>query len=170
MTKKVEYGDIMRAGDIEPGQCFRKISGRFAYLRVSDASAAFYGLDGARSDSTLSRFIYGVCYNGNMTQMPVDKEVVLVAPTELDYERLAEKEWDRVICGRETVVHDPFSDPVMAAHIAREPGELGAEHLDRIRDIHGQLLRESSMYREAHTLGLIGLMARMQLAELKKGD
>ncbi len=48
-----------------------------------------------------------------------------------------------------------------------EPGQLD---LAATRALHDHLMIESSMYREAHALGLVGLMASLQLAELESRD
>lgn len=54
------------ASDI--GSFFRKKSGDFAYLRISESSIKFLGLDPG--------YVYGVCHNGNVTKVTPDCQVV----------------------------------------------------------------------------------------------
>ena len=48
--------------------------------------------------------------------------------------------------------------------LQREPGTL---NLKRVGELHDLLMRESALYREAHQLGLVGLMSQRMLAELE---
>lgn len=49
--------------------CFRKRTGYFTFVRVSDSAIKFYKLD--------PNLVHGVCYNGNMCSVKPD---TLVAP------------------------------------------------------------------------------------------
>lgn len=53
---------------IAPGQCFRKKTGEYVYLRISESAARFLGLDTSN--------VHGVCYNGNMCMVKSDVRVV----------------------------------------------------------------------------------------------
>lgn len=50
----------------------------------------------------------------------------------------------------------------------RELGELSKADLDWVRETHEKLMAESSLYREAHRMHWVGLMAHLQLAELRR--
>ncbi len=51
-----------RVEKIEDGQCFKKMGGTLAYMRISDSAANFLRLD--------HRYrVYGVAYNGNVSTM-----------------------------------------------------------------------------------------------------
>lgn len=59
---------LVDASTIEQGQCWRKKTGEFVYLAISESAKKFYGLD--------SNKLYGVCFNGNMTAVSYGTEVV----------------------------------------------------------------------------------------------
>lgn len=60
-----------QAKDIEEGECFRKESGEYEYLRISESSLKFFGYLGC------DRNIVGVCVrNGNLTAVSKDKIVI----------------------------------------------------------------------------------------------
>lgn len=58
----------MAAARIEQGQCWRKKTGEFVYLAISESAKNFYGLDADK--------LYGVCFNGNMAAVSLATEVV----------------------------------------------------------------------------------------------
>lgn len=75
--------------EIEEGHCFRKRNGEFAYLRISDSAVKHFGLKH-------ETHVYGVCYNGNMTEMERGKMVEPVDVSVMDENRGKEEEFDRV--------------------------------------------------------------------------
>lgn len=75
--------------EIESGCFFRKQSGRYAYMRMSDSSAEFIGLD--RS------FIYGVSFNGSVTRVKRGTVVVSVAVDEFIANIKADAAWHELI-------------------------------------------------------------------------
>ena len=52
---------LVRADEIEQGGWFVKKNGHFAYLKLSESSVRFLGLD--------EDHVHGVCFNGNMTMV-----------------------------------------------------------------------------------------------------
>jgi hypothetical protein len=68
------------AEDIEQGECFRKKTGTYIYLRISDSAVRFYIEKGLDKEATPDK-IYGVCLvNGNMCSAdkhtPVSQPVI----------------------------------------------------------------------------------------------
>ena len=86
--------------DIEQGQCFRKRTGEFAYLRISDSAARHFGLKH-------QTHVYGVCYNGNMTEIERGTLVVPVEISVMNENREKEKNWDRIFCRSGVTVATP---------------------------------------------------------------
>lgn len=80
--------------EIEEGFCFRKKNGTLAYLRISESSVKFHGLDH-------ETHIYGACYNGNITKVAKGTLVEPVDISVMDENRYAEEEWDRTFAGEE---------------------------------------------------------------------
>lgn len=78
---------LVRADSIEEGHCFRKRTGAYAYLRLSEGSVRFLKLD--------TNFVYGICYNGNVVKLPKDKMVAPVPVTRMDENRDFELAWNR---------------------------------------------------------------------------
>lgn len=74
--------------NIQSGQCFKKKQGTFAYIRISDSSAKFFGLK-------YETHVYGVCYNGNMAEIERGKLVVSVDVSAMNENRKAEEDWNR---------------------------------------------------------------------------
>lgn len=61
---------------IEEGGFFKKKSGMYVYLRMSDSSAKFLGLD--------PDCIYGTCFNGNVAK--VHRGVLVTSATAMDFQ------------------------------------------------------------------------------------
>jgi len=72
---------------IEFGKCFRKKNGEFAYLRISDNSARFFGLK-------YETHVYGVGYNGSMTEVERGKMVEPVDASVMEDNRSSEDNWN----------------------------------------------------------------------------
>lgn len=60
----------IKAEDIAAGDFFRKKTGEFIYMRISESSAKHHQVRGNEDG------IVGVCHNGNIAHVPFDKEVV----------------------------------------------------------------------------------------------
>jgi hypothetical protein len=106
--------------EIKPGQCFRKKNGEFAYLRISDSSARFYGLP--------ETHVYGVCFNGNVTKVERGKLVVPVPVSVMAENRAGREAWDRIFA-RKPDYSKPVDVVVFLQHTAKvcgysEPGML----------------------------------------------
>lgn len=153
----------VKAIDIEQGEHFRKKTGTMVYLRISLAALNFYGITDAVVVAGVSK-VYGVCHNGNMTRVDGDTEVVPMPASAMEDNRLDGLSWDVEIRGGRENVDSP---PIPAA-IDREPGEVSKADLDWVRETHEKLMVESSLYREAERLHMVGLMFRMQLTELRR--
>lgn len=57
----------MKAANIERGGFFTKKTGTYVYIRISEASANFLGLDPSK--------VYGVSFNGNTCAIDATKDV-----------------------------------------------------------------------------------------------
>ena len=57
----------MKAADVERGGFFTKKTGTYVYIRISESSANFLGLDPTK--------VYGVSFNGNTCSIDANKEV-----------------------------------------------------------------------------------------------
>lgn len=55
------------------GGCFRKKTGSYVYMRLSESSVKFLKLD--------PDYVYGVCYNGNVAKVKKDTLVVPMPKT-----------------------------------------------------------------------------------------
>lgn len=75
------------------GGAFRKPRGEYVYLRVSKASAKFFGLD--------ENFVYGVTFNGNMTRVPLKQQVVQMSLKSMLQNVETTETWERNVCNRE---------------------------------------------------------------------
>ena len=64
----VQEGSVP-ASEIKEGCCFRKLTGEYVYLRISDAAVSFHGFRLGPQQ------VYGVCYNGNITNVDLDTPV-----------------------------------------------------------------------------------------------
>lgn len=69
----------VEASTIEQGECFRKRTGSYVYLRIAPASMEFYGLD--------PEDVFGVCFNGNMCNLRGDTLVVPMPPSAMSDNR-----------------------------------------------------------------------------------
>ena len=74
-----DYGQVLREGVIPvhmipEGECFRKPTGEFVYLRISTGSIHYLQL----ADNK----VYGVCRNGNIAVMDPETSVVACDSTE----------------------------------------------------------------------------------------
>ena len=77
-------GKISEARDVQG--CFRKRTGSFVYLRLSDSSVRVLDLEPI--------FIYGVCYNGNVTRVMPDTLVVEMSLQDMLSNQKSEDEWN----------------------------------------------------------------------------
>jgi len=80
---------VVPACEIQPGECFRKLRGSFAYLRISDSSLKAYQVPGR------TKYIFGVSYNGNMAKVEYYAMVVRVEPETMQINREAEEHWNK---------------------------------------------------------------------------
>lgn len=78
-----------KACDIVEGGYFRKITGTYAYLRISKASVKHHGLG--------QDFVYGVCFNGNITCLKADREVVEISIEEFLENVEQDRDWHRTV-------------------------------------------------------------------------
>lgn len=80
--------------DIERGQGFRKLQGTFVYLRISDLAVKHLGLE-------YKTYVYGVCFNGNVTKIQRDKLVVPEKPGKMDANRASIELLDNIFSSKE---------------------------------------------------------------------
>lgn len=66
----------VKAGDLRGGDVFRKKTGTFGYIVISESSARFLGLDTEK--------VHGISSNGNTTSVSRDTDVVRASIAELD--------------------------------------------------------------------------------------
>ena len=71
------------------GGCFRKRTGEFVYMRLSESSVKFLKLD--------PDYVYGVCYNGNVAKVKKDTLVVPMTKFDLIRNDLDTRAWERSI-------------------------------------------------------------------------
>ncbi len=81
----------MKAIDIAQGSYFRKMTGTYVYLRISDASVKYLGLD--------TDWIYGVCFNGNITRLQPNKPVIAESVNSFLKNTEEDKTWHESIIG-----------------------------------------------------------------------
>lgn len=77
------------ARTIEPGQCWRKKTGEFVYLAISESAKNFHGLDADK--------LYGVCFNGNMAAVSYGVEVEPMPTSAMDDNRKALRTWEDLV-------------------------------------------------------------------------
>lgn len=70
-------------------QAFRKRTGEYVYLRLSESSVKFLKLDETK--------IYGVCFNGNVAVVDPDKLVVEMPLSAILDNHEKEEFWERMI-------------------------------------------------------------------------
>lgn len=68
MSARGFVAETVPAGSIRDSDCFRKRQGTYVYLRISESSARFAKLD--------DRYVWGVCFNGNLVHVTPDTRVV----------------------------------------------------------------------------------------------
>ncbi len=65
--------ELVPASEIIGGQCFRKRTGTYVYLRISESSVRFAKMD--------EGVVWGVSYNGNLARVERDTKVVRMPST-----------------------------------------------------------------------------------------
>ena len=80
---------LVKAKEVEWGQCFRKKTGSYVYLRISEPSAKFHKLDPEK--------VYGVCFNGNITDIDPETLVVTMKPSDMDDNRKEHQDWHTMV-------------------------------------------------------------------------
>lgn len=81
--------NLVNIEKIRDGQCFKKRTGTYVYLRISSSSVRFLGLDPENA--------YGVCFNGNIA---VIKPQTLVIPMKIDNmvnNQRSQDNWERAV-------------------------------------------------------------------------
>jgi hypothetical protein len=81
--------ELVAAKDINEGDCFRKLTGEYVYVRISPSSVNFFGLPPDQ--------VYGVCHNGNMCAVPQTKMVVACSPRDFLQGYANKAEWERSV-------------------------------------------------------------------------
>lgn len=64
--------ELVQAKDLDPGEPFKKRTGSYVHIKLSESSVKWMGLD--------PNFIWGVTHNGNVSKLKPNK---LVAPSSL---------------------------------------------------------------------------------------
>lgn len=82
---------MVLAREIEPGEFFRKRTGKFVYLRLSPDSLRYHKVEGPE------RWIYGACFNGNVTSVSPDTLVVRCTAADFLGNVADEHAWERVV-------------------------------------------------------------------------
>lgn len=93
MSDRVQVVQV-KAGDLDPGEFFRKCTGQMVYIRLSPGAMAYNGLN--------TELVYGACYNGNVTSLAPDKLVVLCALVDFVKNIEDERTWEKAV----GVIHD----------------------------------------------------------------
>jgi hypothetical protein len=83
---------VVPAKDIQ--HAFRKKTGEFVYLRISESSLKFLGMD--------TNFVYGITYNGNVTKVEPETLVCPMAIEDMMGNVQSERQWNRDIAGKDT--------------------------------------------------------------------
>lgn len=100
---------LVRAQDIESGECFRKKQGTFVYLRISDSSVLFLGLSPGA--------VYGVGYNGNVAVLDPETKVHPAKLEDFLTLRGQEEDWNAMV-GAQKADHQ-FQEPPEGFNRAR---------------------------------------------------
>lgn len=79
------------AYEIDEGEFFRKRTGKFVYLRIKDSALEFYKVPVDNS------CIYGVCYNGGLTAVSFDTQVVRCSVYGMVRNIVNERRWEDMI-------------------------------------------------------------------------
>jgi len=81
--REVSLPTTVIAGDIQEGECFRKRTGKYLYMRISESAVRFYiepyiqPIDPKEGPEPPLDCIYGVCLlNGNMIKLA--KEILVI--------------------------------------------------------------------------------------------
>jgi hypothetical protein len=90
---------LRKASEIPRGGFFRKKTGTYVYMRISAAAVRFHKLD--------ENTVYGVCFNGNVADVPADKEVAVCTLAEFQENIDDDEAWHRAIGARD---EDEFDD------------------------------------------------------------
>lgn len=75
------------ARDIDEGEFFRKRTGKFVYLRIKPSALEFHKVP-------IGDCIYGVCYNGGLTAVSFDTQVVRCSVYGLVRNITDERRWE----------------------------------------------------------------------------
>ena len=80
---------LIEAHELSNGDCFRKRNGTYVYIKLSDSSVKYSGLD--------SNLVWGVCFNGNVTTVKPTTKVHRVALRDV-YQNLVDlEEWEAMV-------------------------------------------------------------------------
>lgn len=82
---------VVKAGKLKRGSFFVKRTGEFAYKTLSADTVKFHGLD--------PNFVYGVCFNGNMTKVSKETEVCIAGVRDMHRNIEKAREFDRFLKG-----------------------------------------------------------------------
>jgi hypothetical protein len=78
-------GEKVPASEIKAGECFRKKTGEFVYLRISESSTKTH---------LKSEGIYGVCFNGNTTKVKPETIVVRCSMEDMQRNQEDQDQWE----------------------------------------------------------------------------
>ena len=81
--------DAIPVEQIQSGECFMKLGGQYTYLAISESAVRYLGLR--------QGFLYGVCFNGNVTSIPYGRKVVRVSIDRISEDFASQQEWERSI-------------------------------------------------------------------------
>lgn len=77
------------ASSIQQGEFFRKRTGSYVYLRLAVDSLRYHRVEGH------ARYVYGACYNGNVTAVDPTTLVVRCAVQDFLKNIAEEQAWER---------------------------------------------------------------------------
>lgn len=86
------------AKNIGQGEFFRKRTGEYVHLKLSDSSTKFLGLD--------TNYVYGVTHNGNMSKLNPETQVVKTDLWQFLRNIETEREWNNQFARSEVISSD----------------------------------------------------------------
>jgi len=96
VSEEPKQPKLVAASKVERGQCFRKRTGTYVYLRISESAVRFAGMD--------EGFVWGVAYNGNLCKVKPETMVYRSLLEEMASNQESEDTWN------ETFAHPTEQD------------------------------------------------------------
>lgn len=89
LKNKKQEQILVEARELRGGECFKKRTGTYAYIKVSRSALKFMGLD--------PNEIWGTCFNGNVTKMEPHTKVARVSVRDVYKNMLEIDEWEEMV-------------------------------------------------------------------------